>query len=810
MSARVKIDPLFGKPQAFTDEVLDTGTCVIELDGINEGVADKRTLRAIIMDNPQATGKILVLEADPLIFYGAPITDANSLQNGQLLQFTRYSDNTDGGSAVIDGYLSARKAYFPADTSLLPTRAAGILELPQTRFNRYLPFPARDMQPLELDGETFYAWKKPNIMGHYELYRINPTQPTQLTSANQFAVLEEGEWQRLGLKGGGPKKTLASLAAERKELNAKHQLFLSKEPEMTESMTDIWKLHKQDPATYRADFEKAIDERIRFYQEEVETLEKLFTMADTSRFNDMASLIVEEIIINIRRRKVLYWGDLDNLTKASSGKYEQALADYISGLTQFDLAECRNALKRVLDVSDKVLAQQIAEESYLAKLKTFSRQGEEVFNRVMKDSSGSSLATKTRQIPLLASMIPLQHEISADSTVGYVNLSNDLHEMSASVKHTVCTYLELIDNPSLFSLAERESLLHSIIQQYEKSEMNYQTLQQIFVSWVSKEYVDRLLERISDSKKSAEEMLATLAHQSAPEQPLTPRSSQDAATVKRIFRTKKGLLIGKERPRSHTSQPRIMEVIDPNSQEISGEFQEILPNQWAPTASRFRKIPLPAQTLKSLMKDANDMLASTKRFIKNAEYQSRTQAMIPSEVEEILCHQAKRMQQRATELRQALSGGSENDAATKMATDLESKATDLIDKGRTLRLRMSKQQDPRINRLKYLLEQEEVSIEKMGERKKLGAKNSQDWLQEYEIKDKTTRQPLWYAHFHYKQANDPFENFSAAHLKTREQRRTGLSMQITQEQQGEEVIRILRSKIDPDSATIIFKNIVGK
>ncbi|WP_339056433.1 hypothetical protein [Candidatus Regiella endosymbiont of Tuberolachnus salignus] len=245
VSARVKIDPLFGKPQAFTDEVLDTGTCVIELDGINEGVADKRTLRAIIMDNPQATGKILVLEADPLIFYGAPITDANSLQNGQVLQFTRYSDNTGGGSAVIDSYLSARQAYLPADTSLLPTRAAGILELPQTRFNRYLPFPARDMQPLELDGETFYAWKKPNIMGHYELYRINPSQPTQLTSANQFAVLKEGEWQRLGLKGGMPtaKKTIAELAAAKKQreaeqaieeeqLEAKHQEYVKKQPQM--------------------------------------------------------------------------------------------------------------------------------------------------------------------------------------------------------------------------------------------------------------------------------------------------------------------------------------------------------------------------------------------------------------------------------------------------------------------------------------------------------------------------------------------------------------------------------------------------
>jgi len=95
-----------------------------------------------------------------------------------VLQFTRYSDNTDGGSAVIDGYLSARKAYLPADTSLLPTRAAGILELPQTRFNRYLPFPARDMQPLNSMVKPFMPGKNPTAWGTMSC--IASTQPSRL------------------------------------------------------------------------------------------------------------------------------------------------------------------------------------------------------------------------------------------------------------------------------------------------------------------------------------------------------------------------------------------------------------------------------------------------------------------------------------------------------------------------------------------------------------------------------------------------------------------------------------------------------
>lgn len=81
-----------------------------------------------------------------------------------------------------------------------------------------LPTPtgaAKDMQAVVLDGETFYTYKKPNSMGHYELYRIDPNAPEKIISANQFATNESGQWLRVGLRGGGvSKESLASISSQ--------------------------------------------------------------------------------------------------------------------------------------------------------------------------------------------------------------------------------------------------------------------------------------------------------------------------------------------------------------------------------------------------------------------------------------------------------------------------------------------------------------------------------------------------------------------------------------------------------------------
>ncbi|WP_157832642.1 hypothetical protein [Candidatus Regiella insecticola] len=545
VSARVKIDPLFGKPHAFTDEVLDTGTCVIELEGINDGVADKRTLRAIIMDNPQAAGKILVLEADPFILYGATLADTNSLQNGQMLQFTRYSDST-GGSAVIDGYLSARKAYFSADTPLLPTRAAGILALPQTRFNRYLPFPAQDMQPLELDGETFYAWKKPNSMGHYELYRINPTQPTQLTSANQFAALKNGEWQRLGLNGGMPtaKKTIAALAEENKQreaeqavkkqqLEAKHQEYVDKQPQMLLKIKTADTLYQNNPSGFYQAFEKTIQERIHFFQEFFEITKKLRTTTTSAEYNEMASEIINRIVEAQRKLKELYRGTLEK-------EWAPFLASEQNQQHVDQILENR-ILMNSIGISDKRIELKLAEEKYLDELKILGRQGREDLDKLREGAGDSSIVMKINQMPMLSKWIIKPEHIGEISAT---DLFEDLDIQSDAIETTICTHIDAMnDEDPLFSSARRKEVLQSVIEQYEKAEMNYQTVQSVFSPHIHREHLERILERIREAKTSAEETLRNIIDQDLPPQLVATTS---ANRDKAIFKTKnQGLLIGK-------------------------------------------------------------------------------------------------------------------------------------------------------------------------------------------------------------------------------------------------------------------------
>lgn len=96
---------------------------------------------------------------------------------------------------------------------------------------------------------------------------------------------------------------------------------------------------------------------------------------------------------------------------------------------------------------------------------------------------------------------------------------------------------------------------------------------------------------------------------------------------------------------------------------------------------------------------------------------------------------------------------------------LTNQAQALREEGRALRIAQTKRTErPDTGHLAYLMEQNEASIRRMGDRQALGA---QDYLQEYAIIDSTSEgQPvLWYAHFHYRTPDAPFTSFTAAHLK---------------------------------------------
>lgn len=73
--------------------------------------------------------------------------------------------------------------------------------------------------------------------------------------------------------------------------------------------------------------------------------------------------------------------------------------------------------------------------------------------------------------------------------------------------------------------------------------------------------------------------------------------------------------------------------------------------------------------------------------------------------------------------------------------------------------------------LEYLIDANEVTIRRVNGLRRSGTTpRTLNWLQEYEVLDRTDGNPLFYAHFHYRKPDPRFGDFEVAHLKTPAQR----------------------------------------
>lgn len=115
---------------------------------------------------------------------------------------------------------------------------------------------------------------------------------------------------------------------------------------------------------------------------------------------------------------------------------------------------------------------------------------------------------------------------------------------------------------------------------------------------------------------------------------------------------------------------------------------------------------------------------------------------------------------------------------------------------------MIKHQAPTAERVEWLHSQGLIRIVKVVSRRALKGPNK-DYLDEYEIRDKESGRVLWYAHFHYATKDAALEDFTADHLKTREQKGLGGSHQRTGPNDWD-IIEIHRRKIGDQLAKSLF------
>jgi hypothetical protein len=274
------------------------------------------------------------------------------------------------------------------------------------------------------------------------------------------------------------------------------------------------------------------------------------------------------------------------------------------------------------------------------------------------------------------------------------------------------------------------------------------------------------------------------------------------------------VLVGEVRDPVAGETGEVVDVIDSLSHVKVSSYRNTGGENWVEVDAKTPPVPRRApqrRALSRLESQAQLHLEQVEGTIHLIRSQSKT-AKIPLEMEDILVRKSQTLLDTARGIQDILSDAnlaegsiSEVRASALRGTiaELELKAERLKQEGRQIRIDMIKEQPPTEERVDYLMTQGEINISRLGARRALSRGPRKDYLQEYEIKDKSGT-PLWYAHFHYDTQDAAVGSYTAAHLKTLEQRTMSERALYAKARNSRDVIEVYRGKINTALANKLF------
>jgi len=347
-----------------------------------------------------------------------------------------------------------------------------------------------------------------------------------------------------------------------------------------------------------------------------------------------------------------------------------------------------------------------------------------------------------------------------------------------------------------FTLNDRVEVLDSVEQQYAAALDALADYRTQLGAQLDLTAMGRLEGFIAELRASAKEELVPLVKE---QEKMTRKQRRSERNVNLFVTARRGVVVGKRRTTSAGATAETFEMVDPIESKVLAAFEkDPVAGTWTEVQPD-KSAAAPLKSLNSVVNKSQGLLKAADKEVLSA-WRQAAKPYIPSEVEDQLLSYARQLNDHADAIDRQLTLRNETDlalpahqSAETRAKELRDKAAQLTEEGRLIRIDMSKRQPPTVARVDYLLRQKAIRIRRIGERKAL--KKGRDFMQEYEVAD-LEGAPLWYAHFHYAQARGLASAYERAHLKTASQRLDGLSRQMAQDAAGEEVIAILRSRIE--------------
>ncbi|MFJ2692261.1 hypothetical protein [Pseudomonas sp. NPDC087336] len=398
--------------------------------------------------------------------------------------------------------------------------------------------------------------------------------------------------------------------------------------------------------------------------------------------------------------------------------------------------------------------------------------------------------------------------LSDSATVDTAPARQAMAQLVEDADLTIQSSLDLAEQDDALPLPERIDGFSELVEQFAILDLRILDLPGEYPQQLLQIPLDLMRQRIGAFKEHSVKQLAGLLHERKSLEP-TPGPSRPAPVAKRIIKTRyNGTVVGKPRAPTAADNTEWVDVISPLTNKVIATFHEKTPGVWVEHEPAPEQAPAVVHPdLQTSVQKGLVLVDQLQSFIRRIEGHSKVAGRNPTEIEEMFQQHASRLEAAANSIEDALTDNNATDegpsSAALLAKQLTERATELFDKGRLARIRMTKEQPPTAARIEWLMSKKLITIAKSPGRRQLkGHKN--DYLEEYEIREQGTAKVLWYAHFHYSGPDSAPEAYTAAHLKTESQRLLGGALDSRAPVSNNELIAVYRSEISPKLAQDLF------
>ncbi|MHC8317036.1 hypothetical protein [Pseudomonas sp. LB3P31] len=453
-------------------------------------------------------------------------------------------------------------------------------------------------------------------------------------------------------------------------------------------------------------------------------------------------------------------------------------------------------------------------ESYIEKIE-FAHSRFEQLNllgkeavEVIRDVKTNMPAFDLQDLKLF--QITLGQELCVEPTVAATHEARPaLEEVVENAVLAIQASLDLVADDEVLRLPERIEGLSDLVEQLSVSDQRILDLPAEFPDQFLQPSLDLMRERIEGFQQRTVKHLASLLRERKALEPHAGPSRLPTAPARKIIKTRyNGTMVGQLRADPAAQGAELVDVTSSLTGKVITTFHEKSPGVWVERVAAKAPGPAVAQPdLPAGIVQGQALLDGLEAFIRRTDTHSKGARRIPVEIEEMFHQQALRMQEAARVIEAALVSSNSTDSgpgsAVTVVKQLNEGAVRLYDKGRETRISMTKLQPPTAERVQWLQHEGQVTIVKLTGRRLLKNRRK-DYLEEYEIRDHGSNSVLWYAHFHYSQPASPVQAFTAAHLKTVQQRLLGGATEARSANDDMQAISVYRSEISPRLANLLF------